>query len=106
MAWGGIGRPYHPNIRHPCAVPAQVESPGDAGGNHLGRSAFDGGSSAGSGLMQNAEEQFAAIGFGESRSEPACWRAMRLDPPVFPSRAAEDRPEPASSQALLRWRDL
>src|SRR6266567_430572 len=31
---------------------------------------------AGEGLMQKAEEQLASIGFGGSRNEPACWRAV------------------------------
>ena len=56
--------------------------------------------------MQNAEKQLTAIGFGEGRSEPACWRAVRLDRPALPARAPEARPEPACSRALMRWREL
>lgn len=56
--------------------------------------------------MQDAEEQLAAIGFGRHRREPACWHAVRLDGPVFPARPAETGPEPASSRALLRWREI
>ena len=56
--------------------------------------------------MQKAEEQLASIGFGGSRNEPACWRAVRLDRPAFPARAAEARVEPACSPALMRWREL
>ncbi len=56
--------------------------------------------------MQNAETQLAAIGFGRGRSEPACWRAVRLDRPLLPVRGSQTAAEPACSQALLRWRDL
>jgi len=56
--------------------------------------------------MQKAEEQLAAIGFGESRSESARWRAVRLDRPTFAARAAEARLEPACSPALMCWREL
>jgi hypothetical protein len=56
--------------------------------------------------MQNAEKQLAAIGFGRSRNEPACWRAVRLDRPVSSAHAPETGPEPACSRALLHWRDI
>jgi hypothetical protein len=56
--------------------------------------------------MRSAEEQLAAIGFGGSRSEPACWRVARLDRPVVGARAAEAGREPACSPTLMRWRQL
>ena len=56
--------------------------------------------------MQNAEKQLTAIGFGEGRSAPACWRAVRLDRPVSAALAPQTGPEPACSRALLHWRDL
>lgn len=54
--------------------------------------------------MTNAEEQLASIGFGRPRTEPACWRAVRLD--ALPGRDAPNASEPACSRALMRWRDL
>jgi hypothetical protein len=56
--------------------------------------------------MTKAEEQLAAIGFGGSRREPACWRAVRLDRPVLSPRPRQARLEPTCSRALLRWREL
>ena len=56
--------------------------------------------------MRNAEEQFAAIGFGGSRGEPVLWGAVRIDRPIFPARAPETDPEPVCSPALMRWREL
>jgi hypothetical protein len=56
--------------------------------------------------MTSAEEQLAMIGFGRGRRETACWRAVRLDPPVFAARAAEAAQEPAHSRALLLWREV
>jgi hypothetical protein len=56
--------------------------------------------------MQNAEKQLAAIGFGGDRSEPACWRAVRLDRPVLSALAPQTGAEPACSPALMHWRDL
>ena len=56
--------------------------------------------------MQNAEKQLAAIGFGEGLSEPACWRAVRLDRPVSSALAPQTGPEPSCSGALMRWREL
>jgi hypothetical protein len=56
--------------------------------------------------MRSAEEELEAIGFGGSHREPACWRVVRLDRPVVPARAAEAGREPASSPALMRWREL
>ena len=52
--------------------------------------------------MTEAEEQLARIGFGAPRSEPACWRTMRLDGPVY----AESEVAPECSRALMRWRVL
>ena len=79
---------------------------GNADGNHLAIPAFAGDSRYWAGLMQNAEKQLAAIGFGRSRSEPACWRAERLDRPLLPVPGSQAGAEPACSQALMRWRDL
>jgi hypothetical protein len=56
--------------------------------------------------MKNVEEDLASIGFGSNRGEPPAWRAERLDGPAFPARAPDARPEPASSRALMRWREL
>jgi len=56
--------------------------------------------------MRSAEEQLAAIGFGGSRSEPACWCAVRLDRPMVPMQCAETGREPAYSPTLMRWREL
>jgi hypothetical protein len=56
--------------------------------------------------MRSTEEQLAAIGFGGSRSEPACWRAVRLDRPMMVARSAEARREPVCSRTLMRWREL
>jgi hypothetical protein len=56
--------------------------------------------------MENAEEQLTAIGFARNRREPACWRAVRLDAPVFATRPAEAGSEPACSRPLARWREL
>ncbi len=56
--------------------------------------------------MTSAEQELATIGFGKPRSEPACWRTARLDPPVFPARDARvAATEPSCSRALMRWRD-
>ena len=56
--------------------------------------------------MTDAEQQLRRIGFGARRSEAACWRVVRLDPPVFPSRGSDHPVEPACSRDLLRWRRL
>jgi len=56
--------------------------------------------------MRSAEEQLAAIGFGWSPGEPACWRAVRLDRPMVPAQAAEGGREPACSPTVMRWREL
>jgi hypothetical protein len=56
--------------------------------------------------MTKAEVQLAAIGFGENRMEPACWRAVRLDRPNLSTRRQEARLEPGCSRALLRWKEL
>jgi hypothetical protein len=57
--------------------------------------------------MTTAEEQLAAIGFGGNRSEPLCWRAVRLDRPNLSARPRQQaRLEPGCSRALLRWREL
>jgi hypothetical protein len=59
--------------------------------------------------MNSAAEQLALLGYGRMRSEPACWRVVRLDPPAaVPAWASRAAPmsEPARSRALLRWRDI
>ena len=56
--------------------------------------------------MTSAEEQLAMIGFGRERRETSCWRAVRLDPPVLPTRSAPDAPDPAHSRALELWREV
>jgi hypothetical protein len=56
--------------------------------------------------MTKAEEQLRAIGFGGNRSEPACWRAVRLDRPNLSARPRQARLEPGCSRARLRWREL
>jgi hypothetical protein len=56
--------------------------------------------------MENTDEQLAAIGFARNRKEPDCWRAVRLDAPVFATRPAEAGSEPACSRPLARWREL
>jgi hypothetical protein len=56
-------------------------------------------------MMIAVEKQLAALGFGGARREPACWRAVRLDPPASVTSTAE-RPDASCSAALLRWRDL
>jgi hypothetical protein len=56
--------------------------------------------------MKNLEEELASIGFGRNRRDRVCWRAERLDGPVFSARARDAKPEPACSRALARWREL
>jgi hypothetical protein len=56
--------------------------------------------------MENVEEELSSIGFGRNRRERACWHAERLDRPAFSARAPDARLEPASSRALMRWREL
>ena len=56
--------------------------------------------------MTSAEEQLAMIGFGKRRRETACWRAVRLDPPVVRGRGPDHAPDPAQSRAVLLWREL
>ncbi|HEV8031225.1 MAG TPA: hypothetical protein VGP42_09445 [Stellaceae bacterium] len=56
--------------------------------------------------MKTAEEQLAAIGFGTVRREPACWRTVRLGPPVPDDGPARSGLEPSCSRSLLRWRGL
>ena len=56
--------------------------------------------------MQNTERQLAAIGFGRRRSEPACWRSVRLDRPLASVRGPQAMAELACSRALVHWREL
>ena len=56
--------------------------------------------------MTSAEEQLTTLGFGRGRREAPCWRAVRIDPPVFRARARDDAPEPADSRALALWRQV
>jgi hypothetical protein len=56
--------------------------------------------------MTSAEEQLTMIGFGQSRRETACWRAVRLDAPVFRARSSQERLDPANSRALRLWREV
>ena len=56
--------------------------------------------------MTSAEEQLAMIGFGRSRRETVCWRAVRLDGPFFQARGPEEKPDPANSRALQVWREV
>lgn len=57
------------------------------------------------GLVAVAED-LAAIGFGKSRREPSCWRAVRLGSAPPAQDTVQVEPEPSCSRALLRWRDL
>jgi hypothetical protein len=60
----------------------------------------------GGAVMQNLEEQLAAIGFGRSRKPAECWRSVRLDRRASAAPVAAAPSEPACSRPLLRWRDL
>ena len=53
--------------------------------------------------MNDAEKELVSLGFGRNRREPVCWRVARFGRPEL---LPQDRPEPARSRALLRWRDL
>lgn len=61
--------------------------------------------------MMGADEKLASLGFGRTRSEPACWRVSRLEPTISPApvpASCDSRfgPEPAHSRTLMRWRKL
>ena len=58
------------------------------------------------GVMTNADEQLASIGFAGTRPDPACWRAARLGKPVPPTGRSDAAAELQCSRRLLRWRAL
>jgi len=53
--------------------------------------------------MESAEERLAIIGYGRRRGEPACWRAVRVDPPA---RRIDNPQDPSHSRALALWREV
>lgn len=56
--------------------------------------------------MKSALEQLSAIGFAKRRSEPVCWRSVRVDRTPLSDRGSKGAPEPSCSSALLGWREL
>ena len=56
--------------------------------------------------MTSAEEQLTTLGFGRGRREVPCWRAVRIDSPVFRGRARDITTDPADSGALALWRQV
>jgi hypothetical protein len=57
--------------------------------------------------MDDTSESLIAIGFAQSGSEPACWRAVRIRERAATGNSETERgTDPACSPALRYWRAM